>query len=76
MTTESPPRRRHAELEPCPYCQRLFLHRGALHQHERSHTNTRPYACFWPGCGYRATQRGNLNKHLRCHTPPPPPSST
>jgi hypothetical protein len=30
----------------------------------RTHTGERPYSCEMEGCGYTATQRGHLDRHI------------
>ena len=34
----------------------------------RTHTGEKPYACTWPGCKQRFSQKNNVNLHMRIHT--------
>lgn len=45
----------------CLYCEKWFKRKSDLKRHIRVHTGERPYACVY--CPYRATQKGDLNKH-------------
>ncbi|XP_045583254.1 transcription activator GAGA isoform X2 [Procambarus clarkii] len=47
----------------CPFCEKLFIYPAKLASHVRTHTGEKPYAC--PYCPYRATQQGNLNRHVK-----------
>lgn len=47
----------------CSYCGKLFIYPAKLASHVRTHTGEKPYAC--PYCPYRATQQGNLNRHVK-----------
>lgn len=47
----------------CPYCDKLFIYPAKLASHVRTHTGEKPYGC--PFCPYRATQQGNLNRHVK-----------
>ncbi|XP_047478644.1 transcription factor GAGA-like [Penaeus chinensis] len=47
----------------CPYCPKTFLYPAKLQSHLRTHTGEKPFAC--PFCTYRATQQGNLNRHIK-----------
>jgi krueppel-like factor 15 len=39
-----------------------------LQRHASSHNGVRPFACTWPGCGYRAKQREHLKTHELIHS--------
>ena len=47
---------------PCPYCGKTFQGTWHLRRHLRTHTGERPYCC--PHCPYRATQSGDLKRHV------------
>ncbi|KAK8375526.1 hypothetical protein O3P69_008387 [Scylla paramamosain] len=47
----------------CVYCEKLFIYPAKLASHLRTHTGEKPFAC--PYCPYRATQQGNLNRHVK-----------
>lgn len=47
----------------CPVCGRSFFDKTKFRHHYMVHTGERPYACKF--CSFRATQVGNLNKHIR-----------
>ncbi|KAK3874642.1 hypothetical protein Pcinc_020423 [Petrolisthes cinctipes] len=47
----------------CPYCDKYFIYPAKLTSHLRTHTGEKPFAC--PFCPYRATQQGNLNRHIK-----------
>ena len=57
----------HGEERPfsCPWynCSSAFKQITHLKQHIRRHTGEKPYAC--PLCSYKATLKGNINKHLK-----------
>ena len=46
----------------CTYCQKIFDRPSLLERHIRSHTGEKPFPC--PHCNYRASYRGNLNRHV------------
>ncbi|XP_050686845.1 transcription factor GAGA-like isoform X2 [Eriocheir sinensis] len=47
----------------CAYCEKMFIYPAKLASHLRTHTGEKPFAC--PYCPYRATQQGNLNRHVK-----------
>ena len=47
----------------CPICHISFARKAHMIEHMRTHTGEKPFACNL--CPYRATQRGNLNSHIR-----------
>ena len=50
----------------CSYCDKMFLSKSHVRQHERIHTGERPYKC--DKCEMAFNQRGTLNTHYRIHT--------
>ncbi|XP_037971020.2 zinc finger protein 567 isoform X2 [Plutella xylostella] len=67
---EPPKPRKHnpnAELRlfKCLTCGKDFKQKSTLLQHERIHTDSRPYGC--PECGKRFRQQSHLTQHLRIH---------
>lgn len=51
----------------CVHCGKSFYRRDQYSVHLRSHTGERPYACTFPSCGKRFTQKGALTRHERIH---------
>lgn len=49
----------------CGECAQRFISSSALKTHERVHTQERPFACKWPGCGMRSAQQGNVKTHYQ-----------
>lgn len=47
----------------CPYCARNFKYRVDFVRHLRVHTQERPFKCTH--CSYGASQKGNLERHIR-----------
>jgi len=47
----------------CDHCNKSFATRGYLHQHERIHSNLRPYICNQ--CNSSFKQKSHLNQHIR-----------
>lgn len=52
-------------LFKCLTCGKDFKQKSTLLQHERIHTDSRPYGC--PECGKRFRQQSHLTQHLRIH---------
>ena len=51
-----------SSARPCPYCGKMFQGTWHLRRHLRTHTGERPFCC--PYCPYRATQSGDLKRHV------------
>lgn len=47
----------------CPFCLKNFYGSVDLERHKRTHTGEKPFACTH--CLYRATQLGNLQRHMK-----------
>uniref|UniRef100_A0A8D8Z0K5 RE1-silencing transcription factor A n=1 Tax=Cacopsylla melanoneura TaxID=428564 RepID=A0A8D8Z0K5_9HEMI len=47
----------------CYACTYYTYHKGNIIKHVRIHFDDKPFKC--ETCGYRATQRSTLNRHLR-----------
>ncbi|KAB5566616.1 hypothetical protein GE09DRAFT_742103 [Coniochaeta sp. 2T2.1] len=58
-------RRKHY-AHPCPRrgCSSMFNDPAELQTHILTHTSEKPFACRYPGCGYAASQSGNLRTHM------------
>lgn len=54
----------------CPFCFKHFYGSVDLERHKRTHTGEKPFAC--PHCSYRATQLGNLQRHIKSKHPNTP----
>lgn len=54
-------------LFKCLTCGKDFKQKSTLLQHERIHTDSRPYSCGEFGCGKRFRQQSHLTQHLRIH---------
>ncbi|XP_058800091.1 transcription factor Ouib-like isoform X4 [Phymastichus coffea] len=50
----------------CSFCARKFASRQSRDEHERTHTNERPFEC--EACGKRFRQRASLSVHKRFHS--------
>ena len=50
-----------------PECGKTFVKREYYINHERTHTQVKPYGCRQPGCYYKCATLGNFNKHLKVH---------
>ncbi|KAM4695217.1 zinc finger protein 169-like isoform 1-T1 [Discoglossus pictus] len=50
----------------CPNCEKSFLRRTQLRDHQLTHTGERPYHC--PKCPKRFSRSTQLKDHLRTHT--------
>lgn len=53
-------------LFKCTTCGKDFKQKVALQQHERIHTDSRPYGCS--ECGKTFRQQSHLDQHLRIHS--------
>ena len=50
------------KVSVCQYCMKEFGHKRSYKRHLKIHFGERPYAC--DHCGYRATEKHHLQKHL------------
>ncbi|ODM93492.1 putative zinc finger protein, partial [Orchesella cincta] len=49
-------------------CDKVFVRKYSLVEHERVHTGDKPYHCSWPGCEWKFAQSGNCLRHYKTHT--------
>ncbi|XP_054167407.1 zinc finger protein 729-like [Oppia nitens] len=50
-----------------PGCDYRCGSSGNLRNHQRIHTDERPYECQWPQCGKRFRTKGEFRQHEICH---------
>uniref|UniRef100_A0A914LBW9 C2H2-type domain-containing protein n=1 Tax=Meloidogyne incognita TaxID=6306 RepID=A0A914LBW9_MELIC len=55
-----------SRIHKCDVCGKRFKKRGDLIQHNRIHTNDRPYVCHY--CPKRFKQKSHVEQHERIHT--------
>ncbi|KDQ13064.1 hypothetical protein BOTBODRAFT_112088 [Botryobasidium botryosum FD-172 SS1] len=51
----------------CTQCEQCFSEAATLQQHLRRHSQEKPYACDYPGCGKAFAITGALTIHKRIH---------
>ena len=68
--------RTHSDLKPfnCDFvnpkgeaCKYASKFKSDLNLHKRTHTGEKRFECGFPDCEYKASQRGNLIRHLKSH---------
>ena len=56
-------KRKVASLFVCSTCQRKFTRRTILVNHERTHTDEKPFSCSFDECSQTFSQRGDKTRH-------------
>lgn len=51
----------------CQYCGKAYKSSGSLHVHTQNIHHGRTFACTWPECQRRFTQKAHQESHLRRH---------
>lgn len=71
LTTTSESKKWRPNIYKCTYpdCERTFNRPCRLAEHQRSHTNERPYVCTHPGCDKSFIRDQHLSRHVKsAHT--------
>ncbi|KAG0167149.1 hypothetical protein DFQ28_003382 [Apophysomyces sp. BC1034] len=52
----------------CPRNKKPFMKRHKMHNHMRTHTGERPFACTVQGCNKRFSRPDSLSTHIKTHS--------
>ncbi|KAI8065370.1 uncharacterized protein B0P05DRAFT_451846, partial [Gilbertella persicaria] len=56
------------EWEKCPRINKPFTKRHKMHNHLRTHTGERPFACPKPDCNKKFSRPDSLTTHIKTHS--------
>lgn len=59
----------HIRSHTCARCNKSFVSKQNMKEHEFSHTGEKPFKCHEPGCSRRFRQSSQLSIHKRSHRP-------